>query len=756
MTVAANASKVQYNCDGITKAFAFTFNCAATSEVQVILTDANGVETVLVETLNYTVSATGRDYTAGGTVTTVATYATGNKITILRNMAITQEADFYEGQPTLYGTFEQSLDHLARIIQQLYEKTTRSPLLPRSATISNPVLPNPEGSKYLGWNPSATNLENKSAPVQTTVGATSVKYLSNYADFATAISAIGSTATTLVIDTTANVAVDTTTPATLHLRVERNGAFAVSAGVTLTVGSLEAGLYQIFSGAGTVALGTGSVIAAYPEWWGADNTGVASSSAACNAWAASGCKRLRLVPGGTYLLKEVTLPGESYFELDGSHATIVPEGTNGDAATCCFQVTFNADTNSSAFWVHFWTFKNLVINASGSYGYAVDFLKINTTNYATVTDITVKNIKGKGGLQADPSTPMNSIVKFTKSGPTPILPGNTPENVNVSNIQANGGILVYKVFDLSADLTSNMLAGHFWQIFHAVPSDGNAQTICSNCAFTRSGFDMIYNAGGTVLELYNCMNSKFDRIYQEALVNDATVIKGMFQNCDFSKVVTIGHPGTASGERLFDGKLYSCNMENLAHNRSTGLGSDKTIVIQSNSRDNWIKDLWSPYDSNNRYYFQAIDDSGTNTVLGPPGYVTSYWLPTLAGAGTAGTITPYEAYSTLHYQRTNNTVHISGALKIETVADSPTGYLKISLPYTVANATRYSAVIAVSALGMDAGAATAIDAYAEKGEKFFYVHAFSAGAAVAQFAELINVDTVFRISGTYVAKSDFT
>jgi hypothetical protein len=162
MTVAANASKVQYNCDGITKAFAFTFNCAATSEVQVILTDANGVETVLTETLHYAVSATGKNYTAGGTVTTVSTYATGNTITILRNMAITQESDFYEGQPTLYGTFEEGLDHLARIIQQQKEQLSRAPLLAKSTALPTIALPNPEASKLLGWNSTATALQNAS------------------------------------------------------------------------------------------------------------------------------------------------------------------------------------------------------------------------------------------------------------------------------------------------------------------------------------------------------------------------------------------------------------------------------------------------------------------------------------------------------------------------------------------------------------------------------------------------------------------
>jgi hypothetical protein len=265
MAVASNASKIQYNCDGVTKAFAFTFNAAASSEVLVILTDANDTETVLTETTDYVVSETNNDFTNGGTVTTDSAYAAGNTITIMRNVGVTQESSFYESQPTLYGTFEDALDHLSRVDQQLNEKLSRAPLLPKSATLSNPVLPLPEGSKYIGWNPTGTALQNSSAPSQTTVGATNVKYLSNYADFATALSSIGGTTTTLVVDTTATVSVDTTTPSTLLMICTNMGAFSVATGKTLTIsGPFVAGNYQIFSGTGAVKLSGPVKI----EWFG--------------------------------------------------------------------------------------------------------------------------------------------------------------------------------------------------------------------------------------------------------------------------------------------------------------------------------------------------------------------------------------------------------------------------------------------------------------------------------------------------------
>lgn len=59
-------------------------------------------------------------------------------------------------------------------------------------------------------------------------------------------------------------------PANVHLKVERGAVFAVATTKTLTInGGLEAGLYQIFSCAGTgkVVFGPGAVKEVYPEWW---------------------------------------------------------------------------------------------------------------------------------------------------------------------------------------------------------------------------------------------------------------------------------------------------------------------------------------------------------------------------------------------------------------------------------------------------------------------------------------------------------
>ncbi|MDD2657190.1 MAG: hypothetical protein PHD04_00830 [Candidatus Pacebacteria bacterium] len=283
MTVASSTSRIQYNCSGGTT-YAFTFGVSETSEIEVIRTSALGVETTLTETTNYTISAVNSDYSSGGTVTTVSTYTDGS-LTILRNVPLTQESDFTEGMATLYETFETSLDKLTRIAQQQHEEIARAPKLVASSTITDIALPIPEASKYLGWNSTATNLENKASDAtHTAVGSTLVKYLSNYADFATALTAFGSTDTTLVIDTEATISTDTTTPTTLHIRAEKIGGFTIATGKTLTInGPFKAGLAKVFNCVGTGKVVFGSTSAAegvQVEWWGTNATAL---QAAINA-----------------------------------------------------------------------------------------------------------------------------------------------------------------------------------------------------------------------------------------------------------------------------------------------------------------------------------------------------------------------------------------------------------------------------------------------------------------------------------------
>lgn len=92
----------------------------------------------------------------------------------------------------------------------------------------------------------------------------------DYASFAAAIDAIGATERTLLISEEKAVADDKTVPSNVTLKFLQGGSLNIANTKTVTInGHVEAELYQIFKGDGSVSFGTGSVKEVYPEWWGA-------------------------------------------------------------------------------------------------------------------------------------------------------------------------------------------------------------------------------------------------------------------------------------------------------------------------------------------------------------------------------------------------------------------------------------------------------------------------------------------------------
>ena len=112
--------------------------------------------------------------------------------------------------------------------------------------------------------------------------------LSSYSDagngrLSAAITALGATTTTLVMDTADTVGVNVTVPANVHLFFLKGGILTIATTKTLTInGAMTSGPYQVFSltGTGKVYLGPGHV--AYPQWWGAVVDGATNDYTAIN------------------------------------------------------------------------------------------------------------------------------------------------------------------------------------------------------------------------------------------------------------------------------------------------------------------------------------------------------------------------------------------------------------------------------------------------------------------------------------------
>jgi hypothetical protein len=152
--------------------------------------------------------------------------------------------------------------------------------------------------------------------------------------FQNAVTAIGTTTPAIlrVPVGTINISGNLSISANITIKPERGAILAIATGVTLTInGGLEAGLYRIFSCAGTgkVVFGTNAVKEVFPEWWysGAGDASPAIQ-AAINSSPAGGIT----VNMGTYTCQTQINLNHNYVRLVGrskgqSTITFSPAGT---------------------------------------------------------------------------------------------------------------------------------------------------------------------------------------------------------------------------------------------------------------------------------------------------------------------------------------------------------------------------------------------------------------------------------------------
>ncbi len=139
MTIANENNRNAYSGNGSTTEFAVDFCFLVDADVRAILsTDATGVETELTLTTHYTLADAGE--AAGGTLTMVTPPASGETLTILRGMTMTQGTDYVDNAAFPAETHEEALDRLTMLVQQLDEKIDRSFTLSPSQD-SDPEFP---------------------------------------------------------------------------------------------------------------------------------------------------------------------------------------------------------------------------------------------------------------------------------------------------------------------------------------------------------------------------------------------------------------------------------------------------------------------------------------------------------------------------------------------------------------------------------------------------------------------------------------
>jgi hypothetical protein len=117
-TISTTANSVSYTCSGSTGPFTFTFPVTPDGTAIVVTeTTPASVVTTLTYSTDYTTSPVNASYLNGGSVTLTTACTFGYTLTIQRNTPQTQASSFTDGMPTLYKTFERSLDKLTMITQ---------------------------------------------------------------------------------------------------------------------------------------------------------------------------------------------------------------------------------------------------------------------------------------------------------------------------------------------------------------------------------------------------------------------------------------------------------------------------------------------------------------------------------------------------------------------------------------------------------------------------------------------------------------
>jgi len=268
-------NRVAYTGDGATTAFAVAFPFHDATDLVVIETIiATGAQSV---TVDYTISgiqdALGH-FPNGGTVNANTAPPATVTWTIYRDMPLTQSVDLVEGDPLpVNSSIEAPLDKLAMTAQRTRELVTRTLRQPDGDATDIPVIPGKiaRASKYLSFdgsgNPTATAVDPPSGSFLTLPG---VVLLSDFADLATAVTTIGSvTHTTLIISTSAPVAATMSVTDNITLWFTGIGEVSVAAAQILTIdGPIQAPFRKIFTGAGTIALGSKFSQHMPVAWWG--------------------------------------------------------------------------------------------------------------------------------------------------------------------------------------------------------------------------------------------------------------------------------------------------------------------------------------------------------------------------------------------------------------------------------------------------------------------------------------------------------
>lgn len=160
-----------YAGDGVSTAFSYNFLIDDEAEMEVIVRDSSGVETLLnIANSPTSISISGVGNNSGGTVTFLLAAPNANQVVTLRRRTVQQQTlDLQNRGSAVPQTIEDQLDELTKMVQDLQEEVSRCLKVPATTgpldydfvSTAPTTLPQPEADKVIGWNATADGFENK-------------------------------------------------------------------------------------------------------------------------------------------------------------------------------------------------------------------------------------------------------------------------------------------------------------------------------------------------------------------------------------------------------------------------------------------------------------------------------------------------------------------------------------------------------------------------------------------------------------------
>ena len=149
MTISSETTRAgPYSGNGSTTVFAYGFKIYDQADLEVVLTNSSGVETVQTITTHYTVSGVGVD--GGGNATMGTPPATNESLTIRRKLDLLQAMDLTNQGAFVGETHERAFDEIVQMLQQIDEEGDRSVRLPLSTSASDSAeMPAPAANKSI-------------------------------------------------------------------------------------------------------------------------------------------------------------------------------------------------------------------------------------------------------------------------------------------------------------------------------------------------------------------------------------------------------------------------------------------------------------------------------------------------------------------------------------------------------------------------------------------------------------------------------